>query len=66
MHLIDKSVNFQGSVPILGSSISIASGMAMSKNWKKFYCCCFYRRWFRRRGIILRNSKYGRSTIYLC
>ncbi len=35
MHLIDKSVNFQGSVPILGSSISIASGMAMSKKLEK-------------------------------
>ena len=32
MHMIDKSVNFQGSVPILGSSVSIAAGMAMSKN----------------------------------
>ena len=34
-HLIDKSVNFQGSVPILGSSVSIASGMAMSKKLEK-------------------------------
>jgi TPP-dependent pyruvate/acetoin dehydrogenase alpha subunit len=35
MHLIDKNVNFQGSVPILGSAISIASGMAMSKKLEK-------------------------------
>ncbi len=35
MHLIDKSVNFQGSVPILGSSISISSGMAMAKKLEK-------------------------------
>ena len=35
MHMIDKSVNFQGSVPILGSSVSIAAGMAMSKKLEK-------------------------------
>ena len=43
MHMIDKSVNFQGSVPILGSSVSIAAGMAMSKKLeKKFYSYSFY------------------------
>ena len=30
MHLLDKKVNFMGSIPILGSAVSIASGMAMA------------------------------------
>ena len=35
MHLIDNRVNFKGSVPILGSSISLAAGLAMSKKLDK-------------------------------
>jgi pyruvate dehydrogenase E1 component alpha subunit len=35
MHMLDKSVNFMGSIPILGSSVSIASGMAMAEKLKK-------------------------------
>ncbi len=35
MHLIDNKVNFKGSIPILGSSISLASGLAMSKKLDK-------------------------------
>ena len=35
MHMLDKSVNFMGSIPILGSAISIASGMAMGEKLKK-------------------------------
>jgi|TARA_B110000037_G_C17127422_1_gene508880 acetoin:2,6-dichlorophenolindophenol oxidoreductase subunit alpha len=31
MHMLDKKVNFMGSIPILGSAISIASGMAMAE-----------------------------------
>jgi TPP-dependent pyruvate/acetoin dehydrogenase alpha subunit len=35
MHMLDKSVNFMGSIPILGSSVSIASGMAMAEKLNK-------------------------------
>ena len=35
MHMLDKNVNFLGSVPILGSSLPIASGIAMSEKLKK-------------------------------
>jgi pyruvate dehydrogenase E1 component alpha subunit len=35
MHMLDKKVNFMGSIPILGSSISVASGMAMAEKIKK-------------------------------
>ena len=35
MHMLDKKVNFMGSIPILGSAISIASGMAMAEKMKK-------------------------------
>ena len=35
MHLIDNTVNFKGSVPILGSSIALAAGLAMSKKLDK-------------------------------
>lgn len=35
MHLLDQSKKFYGSIPILGSSVSIASGLAMSKKLKK-------------------------------
>ena len=31
MHMLDKKVNFMGSIPILGSAVSIASGMAMAE-----------------------------------
>jgi TPP-dependent pyruvate/acetoin dehydrogenase alpha subunit len=40
MHLLDKSKNFFGSVPILGSSVSIASGLAMSMKLKKKNSIC--------------------------
>lgn len=32
MHMLDKKVNFLGSIPILGSSAPIASGIAMADN----------------------------------
>ena len=35
MHMLDKKVNFMGSIPILGSAVSIASGMAMAEKMKK-------------------------------
>ena len=35
MHMLDKKVNFMGSIPILGSAISIASGMAMAEKLKQ-------------------------------
>ena len=35
MHLIDKSVGFQGSVPIVGATIPIACGFALSKKLQK-------------------------------
>ena len=33
MHMLDKKVNFLGSVPILGSSLPIASGIAMGEKY---------------------------------
>ena len=35
MHMLDKKVNFLGSVPILGSAISISSGIALAEKIKK-------------------------------
>lgn len=35
MHMIDKSVNFIGSTPILGSVTGIASGVAFAQKYKK-------------------------------
>jgi len=35
MHMIDKSVNFIGSTPILGSVSAIASGVAFAQKYKK-------------------------------
>ena len=35
MHMLDKKVNFMGSIPILGSAVSIASGMAMAEKLNK-------------------------------
>jgi len=35
MHMLDKKVNFMGSIPILGSAVSIASGMAMAEKLKR-------------------------------
>lgn len=35
MHMIDKSVGFTGSTPILGSITAIAAGSALSQNFKK-------------------------------
>jgi TPP-dependent pyruvate/acetoin dehydrogenase alpha subunit len=33
--MLDKKVNFMGSIPILGSAVSIASGMAMAEKLKR-------------------------------
>ena len=35
MHMIDKSVNFMGSTPILGSVTGLASGLALSEKFNK-------------------------------
>lgn len=35
MHMIDKSVNFVGSTPLLGSAIPLAAGVAFEKKYKK-------------------------------
>lgn len=35
MHLFDKSVNFDGSIPIVGSSIAIATGIGLALKQKK-------------------------------
>src|SRR3989344_7294469 len=35
MHMIDKSVNFVGSTPLLGSAVPLASGVAFEKKYNK-------------------------------
>lgn len=35
MHMIDKSVNFVGSTPLLGSAVPIAAGVAFEKEYNK-------------------------------
>lgn len=35
MHMLDKKINFLGSVPILGSAISISSGIALAEKIKQ-------------------------------
>ncbi|MBI4065853.1 thiamine pyrophosphate-dependent dehydrogenase E1 component subunit alpha [Candidatus Kaiserbacteria bacterium] len=35
MHMIDKSINFIGSTPILGSAVPIAAGVAFEKKYNK-------------------------------
>lgn len=39
MHLFDKSVNFDGSIPIVGSSLSIAVGVAFALKAKESSIC---------------------------